>query len=82
MLAHEVILFPNPSENNFNLSVTGFMNSDFKGEIYSSIGTKVETINGTTNKDILFGSSLPSGCYLLKLVVGNDAPRVLKICKL
>jgi alpha-tubulin suppressor-like RCC1 family protein len=82
MFIHEVILFPNPSENNFNLSVTGFMNSDFKGEIFSSIGTKVETINGTANKDILFGSSLPSGCYLLKLIIGNDAPRVLKICKL
>jgi alpha-tubulin suppressor-like RCC1 family protein len=80
--AHEVILFPNPSENNFNLSVSGFNSSDFKGEIYNSIGTKVETINGTTNKDILFGTTLPSGCYLLKLVVGNDAPRVLKICKL
>jgi alpha-tubulin suppressor-like RCC1 family protein len=82
LLLHEVTVFPNPSENNFNLSVSGFICSDFKGEIYNSIGTKVETINGTTNKDILFGNTLPSGCYLLKLVIGNDAPKVLKICKL
>jgi hypothetical protein len=78
---HEVTVFPNPSESNFNLQVSGFTNCEFKGEVYTSIGTKVEIIHGSTNNSIRFGNTLPSGCYLLKLMVGNDAPKVLKICK-
>jgi alpha-tubulin suppressor-like RCC1 family protein len=78
---HEVSVFPNPSDNNFNLLISDAGNREFKGEIYTSIGTKVETINGTTNNAIHFGNTLPSGCYLLKLMVGNDAPAVIKICK-
>jgi alpha-tubulin suppressor-like RCC1 family protein len=81
LAVHEVILFPNPSENNFNLLVSGFSNREFKGEIFTSIGTKVEVINGTSNNSLPFGDQLPSGCYLLKLMIGNDAPKVLKICK-
>jgi hypothetical protein len=38
-------------------------------------------IQGSTNNVIQLGSTLPSGCYLLKLMVGNDAPEILKICK-
>jgi hypothetical protein len=80
-LVHEIEISPNPSENNFNLSVSDLIDCEFKGEIFSNIGVKVETINGTTNNNLHFGDNLPSGVYLLKLMIANDTPVILKICK-
>ena len=68
------ILYPNPSEEAFQLEMKG----SFQLRLYSAEGTLIETMQGQDK--ISFGKNLMPGFYQVQLIAGNRT-KVLKAVK-
>ncbi|WP_028978573.1 T9SS type A sorting domain-containing protein [Sporocytophaga myxococcoides] len=73
---HSLKIYPNPTENSFNIQ---FNNpSDNRGllNVYSISGSLIEGgISISGNGKLTFGESLPSGVYILELTIGDTIER-------
>ncbi len=80
----QIEVFPNPSHDVFNLSITGYENETVNVGVYNTIGEvlyseSVTSVNGMmkTSFDL---SDAPDGIYFIR-IFGNDAYTVKKIIK-
>ena len=72
-------IYPNPTNNNFTISIDNYFLNDFTIQIFNILGKKVlENVNSNSNKvDISF---LESGVYILKIKKENQQ-KTLKLIK-
>lgn len=76
----KLVTFPNPSPNEFNLLIQS--NSDEKVEInlFDMNGKNILYTTGSSKQKYVFGRSLPSGSYILRVAQGNDI-QTMKLIK-
>ena len=75
-------VYPNPFTENFNLSVTNAIETDFTISIYDMIGKLVEerTIKATEINDSPIGDRIPSGVY--NVVISNgEIVKTMRVIK-
>jgi hypothetical protein len=75
----QAIVYPNPSSRYFNIN-TAQLDCASMISIYDLSGRLYEShaVNGS---EMQVGASLPSGVYVLKIVVGNETKQVIKLVK-
>jgi len=72
-----VILYPNPSNNSFNLKLKS--NNSFDAisiHVFDLNGRLISFKNAEANKDYKFGASLPAGLYILNVVQANTSKQI------
>ncbi len=67
------LLWPNPSSGQFNLRVTSDKIRTLQINVFDVTGRRMLSMNGATNKDLNFGSSLKPGIYFVEII--NDGQR-------
>ena len=76
-----VTVYPNPSENNFNLLITSYNDAPSTIKVSDITGRLVFTNDNTAaNSSITFGHELKEGIYLLTITQGN-VTKTLRIVK-
>lgn len=75
---YQLAVYPNPSDERFTLLIQSKLNGVAQIETYSTIGKHIQTISEPIglglNEVVLDASRLPTGLYLLKVVLdGNEA---------
>jgi len=77
-------VYPNPSNDLFNLSIFGFEDGDVTVEVFNSIGekyyTKLETITNNSLKNTISLKDAPNGIYFLRIVADGvySVKRIIK----
>jgi hypothetical protein len=61
-------LWPNPSSGQFNLRITSDKIHTMQIHVFDVTGRRMLSMNGVTNKDLNFGSSLKSGIYIVEII--------------
>ena len=74
--AFELGVSPNPAKDQLNINYTNPSGDDARVELYSIQGSLIQTqqVNGRVNANIeqMDISNLPSGLYLVKVLIGNE----------
>jgi hypothetical protein len=75
-------VYPNPSNNDFTLTVDNSNDENISLKIYNVIGeSTIITGDFKTNNTITFGENLPAGIYFLEIQKGNKTQKI-KIVKI
>lgn len=74
-------VYPNPTNNSFQLQLSAYENSVVEGHIMDVQGKEIQKIHFTPGKITSFGNELKAGMYLLTLKLG-DRFTVQKLLKL
>ncbi len=77
----DVIAFPNPSRNNFTLSVKGNVNEKITMQVIDILGRVIEIRNVTANSIITFGDAYRAGTYFVRVMQGKEHKEI-KLIKL
>jgi hypothetical protein len=76
-----VIIYPNPSRNNFSLAVQDNIMEKITMQVMDMHGRVIETRNITANTIIRFGDRYRPGAYFVRIVQGNQH-KEMKLIKL
>ncbi len=76
-----IIAFPNPSTNNFSITVNGNSKEKFVMQVVDMHGRVIETRNVSANSIIQFGNRYNSGTYFVRILQGKRH-KELKLIKL
>ena len=79
--SHEVALFPNPSNESFNLYISSNENELYNIKITDLLGNEIAMSQIPTNVTYSFGNELSQGVYLLKLMNHLGELTVIKFIK-
>jgi hypothetical protein len=77
----DVIAFPNPSTNNFTISVNAKTNERVTMQVVDMYGRIIETKNVTVNSLIRFGDRYIAGTYFVRVILGKQHKEI-KLIKL
>jgi len=69
----QVTIYPNPSNGQFTIDVTGFENKNIAVSIFSQMGRNVFENSSLKNQEKVDLSNLPKGIYFVTLTSGADA---------
>ena len=75
-----VSAYPNPSNYEFNLSVTGGSSEKIEIAVSSVDGREVFRANGASNKIYRFGGSFQPGLYIIRVIQGSTL-KTIKVIK-
>jgi hypothetical protein len=77
----DVLLFPNPSNDNFNLFISSANNENYIMKITDLLGNEIYNKQISSNQSTLFGQEFAKGVYMLKLYNYSGNHRVVKFIK-
>ena len=77
----DVIAYPNPSINNFTITVKGNLKEKITMQVVDMYGRIIETNNVSANSMIRFGDGYRSGTYFVRIIQGKQHTE-LKLIKL
>jgi|GEM_PF-1028893 len=69
------IVYPNPVQDNFNVSISSNLNSNATIGIYNILGNKIREVRFTAVPQQVFAGDLPSGNYIVVVQNGFDSFR-------
>jgi hypothetical protein len=67
----KVSVVPNPSSQNFMLTITRASKEDIQLYIYDMYGIRIYAVNNVTEKNYLFGENFIPGVYVLQIIQGS-----------
>ena len=72
--------YPNPTNNQFSITISSNLNGAIVIQLYDAAGRKIQTMNATANETIRFGEKLKAGIYIAKVIQGNkqESIRLIK----
>jgi hypothetical protein len=78
----KVVLYPNPTDNNFNLELTTESDNKITVAVYDLIGRSIDTkeFDPRDSLEIKFGAKYPSGVYNVVVTQGTDV-KTLRVIK-
>ncbi|NGY38052.1 T9SS type A sorting domain-containing protein, partial [Flavobacterium sp. XN-5] len=76
-----VIAYPNPSKNQFNLKVEGGSKEKFEVQVFDLLGRSVKRMEKTNGETIQFGEDLPAGSYITVINQGIETKTIRLIKK-
>jgi len=68
----DVIAYPNPSTNNFTISVNAKTNERMTMQVVDMYGRIIETRNVNANSPIRFGDRYNAGTYFVRILQGKE----------
>lgn len=78
----DVMAYPNPSQNNFNITVkTNSVNEKILMQVVDMYGRVIETRNVNANSGIRFGDRYNPGTYFVRIIQGKEHKEI-KLVKL
>ena len=75
-----VVAYPNPSSDEFNLTVTTTSSDTVLIEVFDMLGRMVKHIEAEEGEPILFGKELPVGDYITNVSQGNSQ-KIVRLIK-
>jgi len=82
VLTSEIAIFPNPTHSKFNFKIESDKNEPITVEIYSVLGSKIESIQKTSEDTEVDLSSYPNGIYYINYISKSGPLGYSKIMKL
>jgi hypothetical protein len=72
----EVIAYPNPTDYQFTLVITGGKAEKVEVTVFDVLGKMVKHFEKNDSQPIIFGEELPSGSYIAVVSQGNNQKNV------
>jgi hypothetical protein len=72
----EVVAFPNPSQNYFNLKIKSSSNADVVVKVFDLTGKLVQELRGPVGQIFRFGDRLVAATYVVEVFQGDQRATV------
>ncbi len=74
--AFDVIGYPNPSNNQFTIAVTGGSNEKVSVQVFDLLGKLIKVIEKNNGEPVVFGEELPMSIYIAVVTQGSNSKTV------